>query len=378
MHQFGFYYTFNVTSILTNIVSIATAVPTYKHQQVSILHFMQTMYGLGEDDKRKLAFLYHQSHITTRYSCIADYGLPKEDWTFIPQVENADFPSVNVRMQRYQAAALPLSVDAINQCIDGIITPDEITHLITVSCTGMSAPGLDLQVAEAMQLSPNIFRTSINFMGCYAAIHGLKLAKMICDSSTTNKANVVVVCTELCTLHFQKQFTPDNAASSLLFADGSAAVLLSNTITTNKSITLQNFYSQIAYQGKKDMAWEISSTGFLMTLSGYIPQLIEHDIEVLVHNALQQNGLTKADITHWCIHPGGRKIVDVIAQKLKLETNAMQYSRQVLQDYGNMSSPTILFVLKAMMDKPMAVGSNIFGVAFGPGLTMETFTAIKQ
>jgi predicted naringenin-chalcone synthase len=227
-----------------------------------------------------------------------------------------------------------------------------------------------------MQLSPNIFRTSVNFMGCYAAIHGLKLAKMICDSSTT-KANVVVVCTELCTLHFQKEFTQDNAASSLLFADGSAAVLLSNSITTDKSLTLKNFYSQIAYQGKKDMAWEISSTGFLMTLSGYIPQLIEHDIETLVANALQQNELTKADITHWCIHPGGRKIVDVIEKKLQLDPSALQDSRQVLRDYGNMSSPTILFVLKAMMDKQISVGSNIFGVAFGPGLTMETFTAIK-
>ena len=126
------------------------------------------------------------------------------------------------------------------------------------------------------------------------------------------------------------------------------------------------------------MAWEISSSGFLMTLSGYIPQLIEHDIKALVHNALKQNELTKADITHWCIHPGGRKIVDVIEQKLQLDASAMQYSRQVLRDYGNMSSPTILFVLKAMMDKPMSAGSNIFGVAFGPGLTMETFTATKQ
>jgi predicted naringenin-chalcone synthase len=377
LHQFGFYYTLNDAPILTNIVSIATAVPSYQHQQESILQFMQNMYGLDVDGKRKLAFLYHQSHIRTRYSCVADYGAPKSEWTFIPPTEAINFPSIDVRMQRYQAAALPLSVDAITQCIEGIITPNDITHLITVSCTGMSAPGLDLQVAEAMQLSPNIFRTSVNFMGCYAAIHGLKLAKMICDSTTT-KANVVVVCTELCTLHFQKAFTPDNAASSLLFADGSAAVLLSNTITTDKRLTLQNFYSQIAYQGKKDMAWEISSNGFLMTLSGYIPQLIEQDIETLLHNALQQNHLTKDDITHWCVHPGGRKIVDVIEQKLQLAASDLQYSRQVLRDYGNMSSPTILFVLKAMMDEPIASGATIFGVAFGPGLTMETFIATKS
>jgi predicted naringenin-chalcone synthase len=376
VYQFGFYHIVNSKSILTNIISIATAVPPHEHKQESILHFMQDMYELDSDDKRKLAFLYHQSHIQTRYSCVADYSLPREDWSFIPKNVEEAFPTIDDRMQQYQSAALPLSVEAVEKCIAGIILPDEITHLITVSCTGMSAPGLDLEVAEAMHLSPNIFRTSVNFMGCYAAIHGMKLAKMICDSSTT-KANVVVVCTELCTLHFQKEFTPDNAASSLLFADGSAAVLLSNTIITANSLSLQNFYSQIAYQGKNDMAWELSTKGFLMKLSGYIPQLIEHDIHALVDGALQQNNLTKNDITHWCIHPGGRKIVDVIERKLQLDTDALQTSRKVLYNYGNMSSPTILFVLKEMMDATIPIGSNIFGVAFGPGLTMETFTATK-
>ena len=361
---------------MTNIISIATAVPACKHNQDSILHFMQDMYELDNGDKRKLAFLYHQSHIQTRYSCVADYGLPRAEWNFIPKNVEAEFPTIDDRMQRYQQAALPISVEAIEKCIDGIILPREITHLITVSCTGMSAPGLDLQVAEAMNLSPNIFRTSVNFMGCYAAIHAMKLAKMICDSTTTN-ANVVMVCTELCTLHFQKEFTQDNAASSMLFADGCAAVLLSNNLQRENSLQLQNFYSQIAYQGKKDMAWELSSKGFLMTLSGYIPQLIEHDIDALVDGALQQNNLTKNDITHWCIHPGGRKIVDVIEKQLQLDKTALQPSRKVLSNYGNMSSPTILFVLKEMMDNNIQSGSNIFGVAFGPGLTMETFTATK-
>lgn len=361
---------------MTNIISIATAVPPHEHLQESILHFMQDMYELNNDDKRKLAFLYHQSHIQTRYSCVADYGLPRADWSFIPKNAEDAFPAIDARMQLYQKASLPLTIEAVEKCITGIILPNEITHLITVSCTGMSAPGLDLQVAEAMHLSPNIFRTSVNFMGCYAAIHGMKLAKMICDSSTTT-ANVIVVCTELCTLHFQKEFTADNAASSLLFADGSAAVLLSNINITSNSLTLQNFHSQIAYQGKKDMAWELSSKGFLMTLSGYIPQLIEHDIDALVDGALQQNNLTKDDITHWCIHPGGRKIVDVIERQLQLDTDALQTSRKVLYKYGNMSSPTILFVLKEMMDATIPTGSNIFGVAFGPGLTMETFTATK-
>ncbi len=361
---------------MTKIISIATAIPAYGHAQEDILHFMQDMYELDDTDKRKLAYLYHQSSINKRYSAVEDYGLPREGWGFIPQNVEADFPSIDERMQLYQKEAAPLSVNAVTQCIKGIINKEEITHLITVSCTGMSAPGLDLQVAEAMQLSPNIFRTSVNFMGCYAAIHAMKLAKMICDS-TTVKANVVVVCTELCTIHFQKEFNADNAASSLLFGDGSAAVLLSNHLQKDNALTLKDFYSHVSYQGKNDMSWELSSKGFLMTLSSYIPQLIEHDIEALVDAALGQNQLSKQDISHWCIHPGGRKILDVIQKKLQLKDDALNASRKVLYENGNMSSPTILFVLKEMMENDMPANANIFGVAFGPGLTMETFTATK-
>jgi predicted naringenin-chalcone synthase len=278
-------------------------------------------------------------------------------------------------MKIFDKEALPLSISAIDECIEGFIQPEEITHLITVTCTGMSAPGLDLQIAEALNLSPNIFHTSINFMGCYAAIHALKLAKLICD--TTPDANVVIADTELCTIHFQKEYTPDNAASSLLFADGSAAVLISNKIKTPQSISLKGFYSLVERKGKKDMAWKLSSKGFLMTLSGYVPQLIEEDISLLVMASLEHHHLNKNDITHWCIHPGGKKILKVIEQKLQLQKDDLCYSRKVLQAYGNMSSPTILFVLKEMLNNIYG-NAKVFGVAFGPGLTMETFLATKS
>src|SRR4051812_13843094 len=144
---------------------------------------MSNMYGLGEAETRKLSFLYNHSSIETRYSVIDDFSLPEQDWDFIPHDIEKYFPSVDDRMKIFDKEALPLSVTAIEKCIDGFINPGEITHLITVTCTGMSAPGLDLQIAEALNLSPNIFRMSVNFMGCYAAIHALKLAKFICDTT---------------------------------------------------------------------------------------------------------------------------------------------------------------------------------------------------
>jgi len=360
---------------LAEIISIGTALPAYCHKQKDIIHFMSNVYGLDKTETRKLSFLYNHSSIEYRYSVIDDFSLPEEEWDFIPHDNGKHFPTVDDRMKIFDKEALPLSIDAIKKCLNGFIKPCEITHLITVTCTGMSAPGLDLQIAEALDLSPTIFRTSVNFMGCYAAIHALRLAKLICDATTN--ANILIVDTELCTIHFQKEYTPDNAASSLLFADGSAAVLISNKIKTNHSVSIDGFYSLVERKGKKDMAWELSSNGFLMTLSGYVPQLIEEDIATLVTASLEHHCINKNDITHWCIHPGGKKILEVIEQKLKLQKDDLCFSRKVLQSYGNMSSPTILFVLKEMWNN-IQNGANIFGVAFGPGLTMETFLASKK
>jgi predicted naringenin-chalcone synthase len=360
---------------LADIISIGTAVPPYAHQQKELLSFMQQAYGLDATDRRKLAFLYHQSAIETRYSVLPDFSKPQQEWGFWPTDGNT-FPNLDARMNLYQQEALPLSIQAIQDCLKDTISTTDITHLITVSCTGMSAPGLDLQIAESLQLSPTLFRTSVNFMGCYAAIHALKLAKMICDS--TPNSNVVIVATELCTIHFQQEYTMDNAAGSLLFADGASAVLVSNQMDTPNRISLKGFYSKIVLQGKEHMAWQINTKGFLMTLSSYIPQLVEADIEALVTEALDKENLEQEDVDYWCIHPGGKKILDNIQKQLQLMPDDLCYSRKVLANYGNMSSATILFVLKGIMDNAArrnVRSANIFGAAFGPGLTMETFTA---
>lgn len=360
---------------MSKIISIGTAVPAFKHAQKDILNFMQQVYALDAVENRKLKFLYSQSQIETRYSVVPDYSQQMDEWKFYPHSENLEpFPNIEKRMIWYNRFAPTLSVDAIRNCIENKIHGNEITHLITVSCTGMSAPGLDLMVMDMMDLPKNIFRTSINFMGCYAAIHGLKMADAICK--TEKKAKVMIVCTELCTLHFQKDPSPDNIASTLLFADGSAAVLVVHDEDEQEGLHLKSFYSEIIPKGKRDMAWELSSNGFLMTLSGYIPDLIEEDFEPLVMRSLNFAGMTKDQIGSWCIHPGGRRIVDSIHKSLQLEAGESDASYKVLKEYGNMSSPTILFVLKELMDsKKLSDHKPVFGAAFGPGLTMETFVA---
>lgn len=357
---------------MSKLISIGTATPAHKHNQKDILQFMQHVYALDAVENRKLKFLYNLSGIEKRYSVVPDYSHAMAEWKFYPHSENLEpFPNLETRMQWYDKYAAALSVDAIRNCVEDRIHTNEITHLITVSCTGMSAPGLDLQVMELLDLPKHIYRTSINFMGCYAAIHGLKMADAICK--TESAARVMVVCTELCTLHFQKEPTPDNIASTLLFADGSAAALITSDSFKQKGLQLKSFYSEVVPKGKRDMAWELSSTGFLMTLSGYIPDLIEEDFEPLVKRALQHAGISKEEINQWCIHPGGKRIVDAIQKSLQLPASLFEKSYEVLNQFGNMSSPTILFVLKEFLKEQ---GRGItFGAAFGPGLTMETFTA---
>jgi predicted naringenin-chalcone synthase len=339
---------------------------------MDILSFMQTVYALPPDEARKLRFMYAQSGIGQRYSVLPDYSRPLHDWKFYPATENLEpFPTLEQRMAVYAKQAPLLSVDAIRNCLAHISTPQAVTHLITVSCTGMSAPGLDLQVMELMELPKTIFRTSVNFMGCYAAIHALKLADAICKNDRS--AHVLIVCTELCTLHFQKEATMDNMASSLLFGDGAAAALVTHDGAAPAGLQLDGFYSEVKPKGKRDMSWELSSTGFLMTLSGYVPELIEEDFEQIVNHALAQQGKSPSDISHWCIHPGGKKILQAIHKSLGFTNGQLQTSYDVLQEVGNLSSATILFVLKRMLQGKGPV--NLFGAAFGPGLTVETFTA---
>ena len=359
------------------ISKISTAVPSNKYEQSHLAEFMSSFFQYSDEQKRKLKLMYGKSGIDTRYSVMPDFASLIEDRDFFPKTTNLEpFPSVEYRMNYYNKMALPICIEAIENCVPKKIDKQNITHLITVSCTGLSAPGLDIDIVQHFKLNENINRTSVNFMGCYAAMHALKQADYICRSE--ENAIVLVICVELCTIHFQKIDDLDNNTANLLFADGAAAALIisDNYAAKNKvnGFEIKKFHSQVALNGKSDMAWKLTSTGFLMTLSAYIPQLIEKDIKVFFDKAISQLGINKQEINHWAIHPGGRKILEVIQKELTLENTDLESSFRVLKNYGNMSSPTFLFVLKDILDTKINKDKKekTFGVAFGPGLTMES------
>jgi len=356
---------------MSRIISIGTALPPYKHEQKNILDFMLNAYQPEAEDRRKISLLYERSGIESRYAVIPDYSVPINERVFYPKTLDMEpFPGLDQRMGLYNIHATKLSIDAIHNCLNERIEPKEITCLITVSCTGMSAPGLDISVMQQLQLPNSIQRSSVNFMGCYAAIHALKMADNICRADAN--ARVMIVCTELCTIHFQKTCEMDSIASGLLFADGAAAALVTGDDFSNEGVSINNFYSEVALNGQDDMAWNLSEKGFLMRLSSYIPQLLQAGITPLLQNALKAGGISRKEITRWAIHPGGKKILENIQKELQLSYDDLKVSFDVLREYGNMSSPTILFVLKRMIENLNGSDEKIFAAAFGPGLTMET------
>ena len=208
-------------------------------------------------------------------------------------------------------------------------------------------------------------------MGCYAAIHGLKMAGDIVNAQPGSR--VLVVCTELCTLHFQKTYAEDTITSPLLFADGSAAVLVCDHSDPHPGLKLDSFYAEVLKDAKDSMSWNLSSSGFIMTLDSDVPEIFRADIGPLKERAIMKAGYNADAISYWCIHPGGKRILDAIGKGLALSHEDLSASYEILKHYGNMSSATILFVLKEMWGKLITdKGAHLFGAAFGPGLTMES------
>ena len=359
----------------TFITAIGTAVPQYKIEQESVAQWLLETLGLDAHNMRLTEALYEGSGIKSRYSVLADYSHKIGSFAFYPNTLGLEpFPSVGRRMEVYKREALPLALNAIGSLrTKKDFNPSEITHLITVSCTGMYAPGLDIELIETLGLKDEVERTGIQFMGCYAAFNALKSADYIIRSRAD--AKVLIVCLELCTLHFQKKQSRDNTVSNAIFGDGAAAVLVEGTPNGGKAyLSIDAFYSGLAKEGKRDMAWHIADSGFEMTLSARVPNAIHSGIRNLTEKLLHRFEIGQQDVSYYAIHPGGRRILEACEGALELSKNDNRFSYEVLSDYGNMSSPTVIFVLEKILNaaQKSSKQKNILSFAFGPGLTMES------
>jgi len=356
------------------MTSIGTATPTHQLKQDAVAEFMVRAMQLGNGDERKLRVLFRASGIETRYSVVEDYG-KTDDFHFFENTPGLEpFPSTRRRLELYRRHALALSLEAVHNCLSRVpaVKKDSITHLVVVSCTGMYAPGLDIDLIKALGLEASVERTCINFMGCYAAFNALKLAAAACDANPRSK--VLVVCTELCSIHFQKENTDDNLLANALFGDGAAAALVEASPRHGTNLKLEQFHCDLATEGEHDMTWTVGDLGFEMRLSTYVPEVIRSGIRNLTRSLLSKINLSPAAISFYAIHPGGKKILETIEAELGLTKNDNRFAYDVLRRYGNMSSATVLFILESQYSEFTSAdeGKHVLSIAFGPGLTLES------
>lgn len=341
------------------IATLATAVPDRKYEQTEIAD--RYIAKLPDQSRaRAIHKIFSKTGVATRYT-VADelfYSVPR---------------GTQARNDRYMECAIPLGRQALETLFEqSEYTPQDVDTFSVVSCTGYGVPGLDLHLAQQMAMRTDLRRTCVLGMGCYGAIPGLRNARDTLASGRNQVALVLAV--ELCSLHLQFDMHSENIVSAALFSDGAAAALVTTeqASTATPMPTLLAFKTHCDYNTLDEMAFMLTDTGFLMHLSTYVPNILASHVEEFVDSLLAKHHLKRDDIFAWAIHPGSSKIVDFVQRELDIPSEKVQSSHDILESYGNMSSPTILFVLDHIQ-RTQQPPSGSYGIvlAFGPGLTTE-------
>ena len=342
---------------------VVTAVPPNEAHGV-FLDFGRAM--LKGDNRRLTIFnrMAERSGIDRRFSVLS----PADDGAGAAM--DADgvyrfgyFPGTATRMKLFEHHAPLLAA----RTVEKLLAKEErgrISHLIVTSCTGLSAPGIDLELVARCGLNGDIERSFIGFMGCYAAINALKLARHIVRSQP--EARVLTVNLELCTLHLRETGQLEEMLSFLLWGDGCAAALVS---ADPHGVAMESFHAALVPKTGDLMRWHIRDQGFDMFLSGAVPSAIQSALAQARSDILR--GRRVEEIALWAVHPGGRTVLDAVEHAFALKPGELGASRSVLRDYGNMSSGTVMFVLERLMQGAPA-GAPGCAMAFGPGLVAET------
>jgi alpha-pyrone synthase len=339
---------------------VATAVPEHDVHD-AFVSFAETMLV---DPRLHPVFrrMASRSEISHRYSFLDPQrrpeGVSAHDAHEFYQL--GGFPNTARRMGLFEQCAPVL----MRKVLDRLALSEEqrsgITHVLVTCCTGLYAPGLDFEIVDHLGLPAGVERTMVGFMGCYAAINALKLARHIVRSDPTS--GVLMVNLELCTLHLQETQELEQVLSFLVFADGAAASLIT---AREQGLALDSFKAMMVPNTRELITWKIRGLGFDMLLSGQVPAELGRAL---------RDGELMADrdgIDLWAVHPGGRSVLDAVETGLELPTGALSASREVLSRFGNMSSATVMFVLERMMEQAKS-GQHGCAMAFGPGLIAET------
>ena len=349
---------FRLTTAYLN--RIATAVPEHDVHDAFVV-FAEKMLA---DPRLRAVFrrMVSRADIAHRYSCLdpqtgSGQLSPNNAYEFY---QLGRFPNTARRMELFEQSAPVLMRKAVDRLALSEKERSGITHVLVTCCTGLYAPGLDFEIVDHLGLSADVERTMVGFMGCYAAMNALKLARHIVRSEP--KASVLMLNLELCTLHLQETQELEQVLAFLVFADGAAASLIT---AREQGLALDSFKAVTVPATRGLITWKIREFGFDMLLSGQVPgELCRalHEGELMA----ERDG-----IDLWAVHPGGRSILDAVEKGLELPTDALAASREVLSCFGNMSSATVMFVLQRIMQQARP-GQRGCAMSFGPGLTAET------
>ena len=341
------------------ILGLGTALPPQWVTQERAAELTSRFSGHTDEQARRLEVLYRLTGIERRHVALLDEAP-------LLAAEAARGASTRWRMERYDAYVRPLARAAAAQALDRAgLAPGAITHLVTVSCTGFSAPGLDIALIKDLRLDPAVPRTHVGFMGCHGALNGLRVARAF--AADDPGARVLLCAAELCSLHFQFGWDPEQAVANALFADGAAAVVVGPGDAAGWRVAATGSFLT---PGTEDaMAWRIGDHGFAMTLSPRVTTLIAAHLRPWLVGWLAAQGLAPGQVASWAVHPGGPRVLDAVEEALGLDRGAAAEARAVLADCGNMSSPTILFILDRLRRRDDAL--PCVALAFGPGLTIE-------
>jgi len=355
-----------------SICGLGTATPDLSIKQEDAAEIAKSFVYGDEENAQLLPKLYRLSLVRRRGSVLLEEskgGGPRQSFYPAATAVGDRGPTTQARMQRFTAEALPLALAASHRALGRAgIAPNEITHLITVSCTGFEAPGVDVGLIRQLGMSPSVARLHVGFMGCHGAINAMRAAQAFVEADAN--ACVLLCCVELCSLHYFYGWDPEKIVANALFADGAAALVARATPGDGSegwSVAATDSY--LLPDTEDDMGWRIGDFGFEMNLSARVPSLLNEHLRPWLVGWLKTQGLTIDDLNSWAIHPGGPRIIRSVSRALELPPEATKVSNCVLTEHGNMSSATVLFVIEQL--QRTAAELPCVSMAFGPGLIVE-------
>jgi alkylresorcinol/alkylpyrone synthase len=312
-------------------------------------------------------FAEHYEHRKKARAVWLRCGVEQRHGVADPFVEDVRYWSTEQRMRRFLQDALPLSVEAATAALDDAgLSPSDLGQITVVTCTGYGTPGLDIRLAEALGCDAATQRTHIGHMGCYAAIPGLA---QVSDAAVARDRAGLLVCIELTSLHIQPPSDDsEQLVAHALFSDAAAAAVVT---PDGPGLEVLDIAALTDTSTAGYMTWDVTDLGFKMGLSTKVPEVLDRHVERLTDDLLAGHGLRRADVAAWAVHPGGPRIVDVVADRLGLPQDELDPSRATLAEHGNCSSATVLLVLdRIRAERDLRAGDHVVAMAFGPGLTL--------